>query len=288
MSPTTGQLAVLFLAACAFGVGVILSLSRLWSDGNDRHRLKAKVAYYLGLVAGVAVLVWHSASRGEWVPLGDNFDTLVWIGLLLATFVVYLQRAKPLVGLDWFIMPVVVLLLVLAAVFGKTQPHEYVTNSMLWVHTVTAYLGAVAFFIAGATGAMYLISNNRLRKKLPRTGPNFGSLERLEHITFLSVTGGFALLTIGLITGFFRVHHGGADRLGGAHWLTSPKVVLTIAVWLVYALVLHSPINPSFRGRKTALLSILGVFLMVFTLVAVQFMPEAAASAAGGTAGGGQ
>ena len=52
-----------------------------------------------------------------------------------------------------------------------------------------------------------------------------------------------------------------------------PKVLLAFCVWVVYALVLHAPINPSFRGRKAAMLSILGFVLMVGTLIAVQFMP---------------
>ena len=269
MSPSIGQLVVLFLAGGCFAGGVGASASRVWR-GNDRYRLTGKVLYYLGLVLGLVVLVWHAADRGEWVPLGDNFDTLVWLGMLLGLFVVYLQRAKPLVGLDWFVMPVVVLLFASAAVFGRAKPHEYVTSSLLWMHTVTSYLGAVAFVIAGAAGAMYLITNRRLRRKM--SGPNFGSLERLENITFVSVTAGFALLTIGLVTGLARVDHGDGGRLG-PQWFTSPKVLLTAAVWLVYALVLHSPINPSFRGRKTAMLSILGLALMTGTIVAVQFMP---------------
>ena len=62
--------------------------------------------------------------------------------------------------------------------------------------------------------------------------------ERLEHLTLSAVTLGFALLTIGLVTGLVKVLHGGANMLG-PHWLTSPKVILSAAVWIVYALVLH-------------------------------------------------
>lgn len=51
------------------------------------------------------------------------------------------------------------------------------------------------------------------------------------------------------------------------------KVLLTFVAWVVYALVLHSPINPSFRGRKAALLSVLGFVLMIGVLIAVQLMP---------------
>jgi ABC-type uncharacterized transport system permease subunit len=270
MSPTVGQLLVLFLAGGCFAGGVGASLSRLWLK-SDRLRLTSKVQYYFGLLLGLVVLVWHAMSRQEWAPLGDNFDALVWLGMLLGLFVVYLQRAKPLVGLDWFVMPVVVLLFVCAAVFGKAKPHEYVTSSLLWMHRVTSYVGFVAFAIAGAAGAMYLITNRRLRKKT-QAGPSFGSLERLEHITFLAVTTGFALLTIGLVTGLARIHDEGGGRVG-LNWFASPKVLLATAVWVVYALVLHSPINPSFRGRKTAMLSILGFLLMVGTIVVVQFMP---------------
>jgi ABC-type uncharacterized transport system permease subunit len=51
------------------------------------------------------------------------------------------------------------------------------------------------------------------------------------------------------------------------------KIVLTCSVWVIYALVLHSPINPSFRGRKVAILSIVGCVLMFGLLITVQYMP---------------
>lgn len=121
--------------------------------------------------------------------------------------------------------------------------------------------------------ALYLLANRRLRRKALTAGPALGSLERLEHLTLVSVTLGFALLTFGLVTGAVRIINEGPHTRLGQHWLSSPKVILALAVWVVYALVLHSPINPSFRGRKTAILSILGFVLMVGTVVAVQFMP---------------
>jgi ABC-type uncharacterized transport system permease subunit len=261
---STGQLALLIVAAALFAVGMVLSVARLWKDG-ETVRLAAKACQYAGVVCGVGVLVWHSAARGNWRPLEDNFDAFVWLGLLLALFVLYTQRIHPLRGLEWFVLPIVVLLLVAAAVFGKTQPHEYRDEAWHWVHRITSYGGAVAFAVAGAVGTMYLVANRRLRtKRAP--GPNLGSLERLEHLTLAAVTLGFALLTVGAVTGLFGIFR--QDK-------TAPttKIVLAVAVWVVYAVVLHSPINPSFRGRKAAVLSVLGFVLMVGTLVAVQFMP---------------
>ena len=122
----------------------------------------------------------------------------------------------------------------------------------------------------GAAGAMYLIASRQLRAKTYPTGQRFGSLERLEHITMISVVLGFALLSVGLVTGLVRAIHGSTL---GRDWYAKPKVMLTLVAWVIYALVLHSPINPSFRGRKTAVLSVVGLVLMIGILIAVQLMP---------------
>jgi ABC-type uncharacterized transport system permease subunit len=263
IEPTLGQLALLIVAVALFAAGLGLSLARIRWERNSL-RVAAKACWYAGVLVGLGVLVWHSLRRGSWMPLEDNFDTLVWLGLLLALFVLYVQRTHPLGGLDWFIIPVVILLLVCAGIFGRTKPHEYVGSTWSWVHRLSAYGGALAFAVAGAVGAMYLIVSRRLRAKTASAGPNLGSLERLEHLTFISVTLGFALFTIGTVTGLVEMFS--ADK----H--TQPaKLLLALSVWVVYAIVLHSPINPSFRGRKTAVLSVIGFLLMVGTIVAVEF-----------------
>lgn len=261
--PTPGQIALLALAVALFAAGVALSLGRLRRDANAL-RVGAKACAYAGVLVGLGVLVWHSIGRGSWLPLEDNFDTLIWLGLLLALFVLYMQRARPLAGLDWFVMPIVILLLVGAAFFGRTKPHEYVGSTWSWVHRLSAYGGALAFAVAGAVGAMYLIVSRRLRAKTAASGPAFASLERLEHLTFVAVTLGFALFTIGAVTGV-------VEMFSTAKQTQPAKLVLAASAWVVYAIVLHSPINPSFRGRKTAILSVIGFLLMVGTIVAVEF-----------------
>ena len=270
--PNTGQLALLFAAIVAFAIGGVLSLARFWQD-RPGLRLGAKVCLYVGIVFGIGVIVWHDLLRTNWAPLDDNFDAMLWLALLLAIFVAYTQRAHPLRGLDFFIMPIVVLLLVLAAVFGKTMPHTYVETPWSLAHRITAYGGFVAFAIAAAVGVMYLLTSYRLRHKrgMPNTG--FGSLERLEHFSFTAVTLGFALLTIGMVTGLvWEIGTHGHSSLG-PDWYRNPKVLLASITWILYALVLHSPINPSFRGRRAALLSIVGFVVMIGTLFAAQFMP---------------
>ena len=215
------------------------------------------------------------------MPLEDNFEAFVWLAVLLAGFVLYVQRSRALAGLDWFVWPIVIVLLVAALVFGKAKPQPYVDTTWSWVHRITAYGGTLAFAIAGAAGAMYLVASRRLRSKAVSHGPRLGSLERLEHLTFTSVTLGFALLTCGLVAGLIwqlRLERSGGPTRLGDQWWASPKVLLAFAVWVVYAVVLHARINPVFRGRKVAILSIVGCLLMVGTLVALNLMPAGGGS----------
>jgi ABC-type uncharacterized transport system permease subunit len=266
MNPTAGELVLLGLAVALFAAGMGISLARLWSQAAPL-RLAAKICDYLGLSAAIGVIIWHSAARRNWLPMYDNFDSLIWLAILLALFVMYVQRVKPITGLDWFIMPIVIMLLAVAGFFGTHDLHVYrpvVRDTLIWVHRVTAYGGAVAFAVAAPVGAMYVIASRGLRSKAP--GPSFASLERLERLMMSSVTLGFALLTVGLVTGLGRM----IDEKTSP---PMPKLLLASLAWLVYAVVMHAPINPRFRGRRAAILSVFGFLLVFGTLVAVQFMP---------------
>lgn len=275
--PTTGQIHLLMLSILLFLVGGLISSARLRWDLAGL-RIGAKACLWAGVAVTVGVLVWHTIMRGgNWLPLEDNFEAFIWLAILLTGFVLYVQRAKALGGLDWFVMPIVVVLLACAVVFGKAKPQSYVDTTWSWVHRVTAYSGAVAFTIAGASGAMYLLARRRLRHKTPAHGMRLGSLERLEHLTLTSVTLGFALLTCGLIAGFIwqmRTEHAGGHTRLGDRWWASPKVVLASAVWVIYAIVLHARINPVFRGKRVAILSIIGCLLMVGTLIVLNLLPS--------------
>jgi ABC-type uncharacterized transport system permease subunit len=267
--PNVGQLVLLGSATLAFVIATIVALLRLKGQ-REPLRVPGKIAFYAGIALGVAVLAWHSMLRKSWIPLEDNFDTLVWLAMLLAFFIAYTQRTRPLRGLESFMTPIIVLLLIAAAGFGKATPHEYINRAWSWFHRVSAFGGALAFAISGCAGAMYLFVNQQLRSKRGAPGGRLGNLERLEHVTVVAVTLGFALLTIALITGLILAIQGSSL---GKNWYAQPKVVLTFVAWVVYALVMHSPINPSFRGRRTAVLSVIGLVLMSGILIAVQLMP---------------
>jgi ABC-type uncharacterized transport system permease subunit len=277
MPPTPGQLILLAVAVLLLALGSVLAVIRQRREseptpqekpGDGRWRIASKACLWLGVFCSVGVIAWHAVERGQWRPMADNFEALLWLGTLLAAFVMYIQAVKHIRGLDLLLMPVAILLLIAAAVFGLWEPHDYKSigaDAWIWVHHVSSYVGALAFAVAAGAGAMYVIASRRLRRK--QLGPSTGSLESLERLMMASVTLGFALLTIGLITGVLRLAD---DRPGFG--TSRSKAVLASLAWLVYAVVMHAPINPRFRGRRAALLSVFGFVLVAGSLVAVMFM----------------
>jgi ABC-type uncharacterized transport system permease subunit len=274
LPPNAGQLVLLGGSIAALLVGASISLAR-WGRPDNQLRLAAKAMAYVGICLALAALIWHAADRRSWVPLEDSFETLTALGVMLAIFTLYVQRARPLPGLDWFLMPIVILMLCSAAVFGWIKPGRYRADSVWsFVHVASSFGGAAAFAIAAAVGCQYLVVSARLRNKQSAPGPNLGNLERLENFTYWAVSFGFALLSLGMVTGLLKVMKDGSNTALGPHWMASPKVILAFGVWLVYALAMHTPITPAIRGRKSAMLSIVGFVLMFATMVAVQFMPQ--------------
>lgn len=275
------QNVMLLVAALAYLAGGVASVAALMGWRTAPYVRSASLA--AGILISATLLTMHSLTvvreSGGWQPLQDNLSALLTLSVLLALFVGYLQLRRPIPSLEWIIMPTVIVLLLLAGHFGSTQPQAYLPGTYSLVHRIFTYVGAVAFVIAGAAGTLYLISDHNLRKRKvggPHFAPSrvFGSLERLERITYNAVTLGFALFTVGVVSGVaWGLQETGHERLG-EYWYVTPKVVLGMLAWLLFAVVLHSPVTPRLRGRKNALLSIAGLVLTLASLVAVLLMPS--------------
>ena len=268
--PTLLQIALLLISAGLFAACAAAAL--LKDRGHSTNMVARGVWMCRGVAIALAIvsLILHSADRGSFWPLEDNFDALVWLAVMLGIVVAYIQLRHPIGGLDLFAAPIVVLMLLSAAFFGSNLPRDYhLYSAWLTVHRVCSFGGVVMFAVAAATSTAWLISNDRLRRKQLAAARRVGSLEQLERVNYLMVTLGFAMLSVGLITGFGRLTIVPADER--IQWLASPKITLAAVAWLVYALVLHAPINPVFRGKRVAQLSIGGFLLITGVVVAVQF-----------------
>jgi len=93
------------------------------------------------------------------------------------------------------------------------------------------------------------------------------STDILDDITYKSIAVGFPLLSMGIITGAIW-----ADSAWGTYWSWDPKETWSLITWFVYALYLHSRLMRGWKGKKTAILSILGFISVVFTYLGVNLL----------------
>ena len=86
----------------------------------------------------------------------------------------------------------------------------------------------------------------------------------LDRFNFLAIGIGFALLNVGTIGGMI-----GVGVWFGRWWTGDPTEYVTALLWVSYLALWLTRLRATLRGRRVALLSILGFSLAVFTLVGI-------------------
>lgn len=139
---------------------------------------------------------------------------------------------------------------------------------MVVVHTTCSLLSYAAFLLAFVSGILFLIQERQLKRKtLGLLFHRLPPLEALDRINFMAIGVGFALLSIGAASGFLE-----AGMLLGRWWNGDPKEVLTVALWASYLLLWLMRLRATLRGRRVALLSILGFSLALFTFLGASWI----------------
>jgi ABC-type transport system involved in cytochrome c biogenesis permease subunit len=155
-------------------------------------------------------------------------------------------------------------------------PHRTVialaeTGASAWlpIHLGLIFAGLGGFSLSFAVGVIYLFVRSRLKtKKLLGLG-RFPSLEVLDRIQFRAMLFGFVFLTLGIAAG-------GAWAAASLTepWTLDPKVLFTLVIWLWYGVALQVRLVAGWRGRWSALFSIVGFSGLVFSLIGFNFIVE--------------
>ncbi len=150
---------------------------------------------------------------------------------------------------------------------GTPEPSPHLQSMWLPVHVAPAFLGYAVFAIAFCMSLIYLLQENQLKAK--RKGNLFRrlpSLETLDDLNSRFVSWGFALFTIGIISGALL-----ARQIWGALWSWEPVEVVSAITWLLYAGLLHAR-TTGWRGRKAAALTILGFVAVIVSFLGVNLV----------------
>ncbi len=226
-----------------------------------RARIVASVGAVLN-VAAIVLAVVGGARPGFALALAAASVGLalgyLWMG----------ARSKPALGM--ILAPLALVTLGTSQVIpdGRVQAlAETGVSAWLPVHLGLMFSGLMGFVFAFAVGILYLVARARLKAKDFTALGRLPSLEVLDRFQFRSMLFGFVFLTLGIGVG------GAWAALSlDRPWGLDPKVWLTLVIWLWYGIALQVRLVAGWRGRWSALFSIVGFLGLLLSLLATNFL----------------
>jgi cytochrome c-type biogenesis protein CcsB len=209
------------------------------------------------------------------IPLSNMYEALIslsWTTVLIYLFF-ELRYKNKMLGV--FIFPIVGIAMAFASLSPNIQDEiepliPALQSNWLTYHVITCFLGYSGFAVSFGASIMYLIKFKKNPEKPSSQQAPEGllpSLEDLDEIIYKTIAIGFLLLGVGIITGAVW-----ANYAWGSYWSWDPKETWSLITWLVYAAFIHARLTRGWRGRKAAVLSIIGFACVIFTFLGVNYL----------------
>jgi cytochrome c-type biogenesis protein CcsB len=225
------------------------------------------------LASGFAFHCLFTVNRyleSGYTPITNPHESLSFFSLAVVGVFLAFQWKYRAVILGSFLMPVAFIILLASASFPSavTPLSPTLKSGWLAIHAVGAFAAYATFTVAFCAGVMYLLQERYLKKKL--LGVLFRrlpSLDILDDINYRCLAFGLPLLTIAITSGSLW-----AKSAWGAYWSWDPKETWSLVTWFVYAALLHGRLTTGWRGRRAAILAIVGFCVILFTFLGVNLL----------------
>src|SRR5437660_4888073 len=223
------------------------------------------LAIGLGFIFQTAFLSIRGHALGR-CPLTNLFEVFIFVAWSVALIYMVVGPAYRLSLMGAFTAPLVVLLLVfvLFAPIDIRHPVRLPANPWLEFHASISLVAYGAFALACIAGVMYLVQERQL--KTHQLHSIFSHLPPLTDL-FAAITRllwwGFALYTVGIVSGFFT-----------GRPLPHVQVVAAIGVWLLYAAILQGRHLRRLAPRRVAALCVIGFSAALTLLWGITFTAQ--------------
>jgi cytochrome c-type biogenesis protein CcsB len=219
------------------------------------------------LIALTATLVVRAMETRHW-PLSNSYEfslALLWSALVTYLLLERLTRTKT-VGA--FALGIVLVLAMYPMFLVPDWMKEArallpaLRTPWLPLHVATGALAYGALAVNCASSVSYLVAV--LAPCLPK---QLTSPRDIDEFGQRALTVAYPWLSLVLITGAIW-----AQVAWGRYWSWDIKETWTLATWMLYTLLFHLRAVRGWRGERTAVLSILGFAMVVFTFLGVGWL----------------
>ncbi|SDS25834.1 c-type cytochrome biogenesis protein CcsB [Microlunatus soli] len=218
-------------------------------------------------VAGVAA---RGIAAGRW-PVGNMYEFITLAMVMIVGAHLVLVRRE----VGWLDVPVTLLAalgngLAIVVFYVEVAPLVPALHSVWFVIHITAgAIAGAAFNVGGLFAIRYLI---RTRTSTEKRETQNGASRRptthqLDVYAFRAAAFAFPLWTFALAAGAIW-----AEYAWGRYWGWDPKEVWTLVTWVIYAGYLHARSTAGWRGRRAAIIAVIGLASFWFNFVGVNLL----------------
>ena len=227
--------------------------------------------------AGLALHLTGVVTRGlavHRVPWGDMYEFVISVSCVAVLFFLGLMvKYRPYhLGL-FFLAPIVIIMgLAQTVIYTPAGPLVPALNSYwLAIHVTAMTLASGTFMVAAVLAVVYLFAERHTRRVAAGLSSRYGevfrllpSAERLDQIAYRTVVFAFPIWTFGIMAGAIW-----ADEAWGRYWGWDPTETWAFITWVVYACFLHARVTAGWRGRRAAIIQLVGFGCLLFNLLGV-------------------
>jgi cytochrome c-type biogenesis protein CcsB len=256
----------------------------------------ASLAAFLGLSAHALSVVGRGFAAGR-VPWGNMYEYSSLLALLVvAGYLFVVEGIFKVRVLGGFVLAFSVLTMAIAVMFLYVGPGPLVpalNSYWIKIHVVAAITGSSLFALGCIVTILYLAKDRRERRSaavapimggsvdLDDAPPHFeagadepvGGVTRrgilppaavLDRVAYRTIAFAFPIWTFAVIAGAIW-----AEQAWGRYWGWDPKETWSFITWVIFAGYLHARATSGWRGRRAAVIALVGFASLLVTYYAV-------------------
>ena len=252
---------------------------------DPRAHLRVDLFGRMGL--GLTTVAWLLHLTGV-VCRGIAADRLPWANMyefvtIAMLFVVTTYLVLAFRGARWLGLPITLLVtigqgLAVTVLYVAVAPLVPALHSVWFlIHIVAAAIAGAAFNVGGLASVLYLLKSRAVRREKVRGYlAKLPSPERIDELAYRFHAFAFPLWTFAVAAGAVW-----AEYAWGRVWGWDPKETWALVTWVVYAGYLHARATAGWRGKRAAVVALIGVACFWFNFVGINLLVSGLHSYAG-------
>lgn len=249
--------------------------TRIRVDMLGRMGLALTLIGWASHLAGVVL----RGVAGNRFPWGNMYEFVTAAMLFIVTiFLVLAFRGVRWLGLPVTLLAVIGQGLAVTVFYVAVAPLVPALHSVWFViHIVAAAVAGAAFNVGGLLSILYLLKSRAVRREKVRGYlAKLPSPTRIDELAYRFHAFAFPLWTFAIAAGSVW-----AEYAWGRFWGWDPKETWSLVTWVVYAGYLHARATAGWRGRRAAVVAIVGLACFWFNFVGINLLVSGLHSYAG-------